>query len=78
MWANYGFLYTYNYYYGIFCLQATVNQKGILWASFSVALLYMTLVFMIAPYYDLVAILVIFCLTFGLMFIAAWSTRSKY
>ncbi|MGE7919041.1 hypothetical protein ACQKM9_08825 [Viridibacillus sp. NPDC093762] len=63
---------------GFIYLQATVSQKGILWASFSVALLYMILVFKITPYYDWVVILVLSCLCFWLMFVAAWAKRPKY
>lgn len=63
---------------GFICLQATVSKKGILWASFSVAILYMVLAFMIAPYYEWVFILVWCCLNFWIMFVAAWATRLKY
>ncbi|OMC79247.1 hypothetical protein BK130_18850 [Viridibacillus sp. FSL H8-0123] len=61
-----------------FCLQARGIQKGILWASFSVALLYMILVFKIVPKSDWAVILGLCCICFWLMFRAAWATQPKY
>lgn len=61
-----------------FGLQARGIQKGILWASFSVALLYMILVFKIVLKYDWAVILGLCCICFWAMFRAAWATQPKY
>ncbi|MFF3102091.1 hypothetical protein [Viridibacillus arvi] len=59
-------------------LQAMVSQKYLLWASFSIALLYMIFVFKVVPHYDWGIILILCCISFWLMFVVSWATRPKY
>ncbi|MGG0666785.1 hypothetical protein ABE042_22155 [Viridibacillus arvi] len=63
---------------GFICLQAMVSQKNLLWASFSIALLYLIFVLKVAPNYDWGVILVLCCLNFWILFIVSWATRPKY
>jgi hypothetical protein len=56
-------------------IQAMVSKKGIVWGSFAVAVLYTLMIMSFFQSSNLLAILIILCLTFWVMFFGAIAMR---
>jgi len=56
-------------------IQATVSKKGFIWGSFAVAVFYTLMIMTFFQSSNLLAILIMLCLTFWVMFFGAFSMR---
>jgi hypothetical protein len=56
-------------------IQSTVSKKGIIWGSFAVAVFYTLMIMTFFQSSNLLAILIMLCLAFWVMFFGAFAMR---